>query len=146
RLDQISATPSRLISRPAVPWTIAGGRAIRARRYSVQSVRSRNWSLRMIHLLPARLPIPGHQGGPRPGRRFATVRLGPAQLPVPPLLDQELLVRPFLDNPALMQHVDVIGLSDGAEPMRNQNHGLARQGCLQALLDRALGGRVQVAG
>jgi hypothetical protein len=47
-------------------------------------------------------------------------------------------MRSLLDNPATLEHVDEVRLSDRAQPVRHQHYRPARQGSFQALLDGAL--------
>src|SRR5262245_38953720 len=145
--DQPSAVPIRATSSARVPWTIPGGRAWRAWRNSVQSARSRTRSSRMAR--PSRMgpAVPGRDG--RVGAEVGSlpvVGLGPPQAPVPPLAHHQLPVCPLLHDAAPVQEVDEVRVLDRAQPVGDQDHGPARQGGLEALLDRPLGGGVEVAG
>src|SRR5262249_59601993 len=87
-----------------------------------------------LPVAPPPFPPPPPRGG------------GPPQRRVPALPGQELSRRTFFHHPPLVQHVDVVRVLDGAQPVGDQYDRLA--GCCrpQTSLDCALGGRVEVTG
>src|SRR3954447_789884 len=145
--DQPSAVAIRATSRASVPWTIPGGRAWRAWRNSVQSARSRTRSSRMAR--PFRVgPAVAGRGGRvgAGGGPLRVVGLGTPEAPVTPLSHHQLAVCALLHDAAPVEEDDEVGFLDRAQPVGDQDHGLARQGGAEALLDGPLGGGVEVAG
>src|SRR5262249_11733147 len=136
-----SAVPSRATSRTSVPWTIPGGRAWRVCRNSVQSARSRMSSLRMTHSFRMGPAVAGRDDdlGTR-GRSLGIVGLGAPEAPVTSLAHHQLPVRPLLHDAAPVQEIDQVRTLDRAQAMGDQDHGPARQGGLEALLNGPLGG------
>ena len=100
------------------------------------------WCLRPFPV-GRRLDVRGTRGGDRSPVVVAWAR---QRAQYRPSRDQQLPVRPLLHDPALVQDVDQVRVLDRAQPVGDQHHRLARQGGLQALLDRPLGGGVEVAG
>src|SRR4051794_20037852 len=144
---QPSAVAISATSRTRVPWTIPGGRAWRVWRNSVQSARSRTRSLRMAHPFRMDSAVRGRDGPVgAEARSLPVVGLGAPEAPVPSLAHHQLPMRPLLHDAAAVQEIDEVRVLDRAQAVGDQDHGPARQGGPEALLDGPLGGGVEVAG
>mgnify|MGYP006955455789 CR=1 FL=1 len=74
------------------------------------------------------------------------LKLQGIQLVVPAVLLQQLLVTALLQNPALGQEDDVVGVLDGTEAMGHDQHGADVLHLFQRVLDQDLRFRVDVGG
>ena len=72
--------------------------------------------------------------------------LGAVQLGVQAAGGQQLVVRAALDDPAVVDDQDLVGLADGGQPVRDDQRRPAGQRRLQRPLHRRLGLGVQVRG
>src|SRR6185369_15160622 len=65
------------------------------------------------------------------------------QLEVHALAFEQFLMAALLDNRALVQHQDLVGLHDGAEAVRDDDRGAPAQDLLHVRQDIALGLRIE---
>ena len=62
------------------------------------------------------------------------------------LLPDELVVRATFDDPAIFQHENLIGVANGAEPVRDNEGCAADHEPRERLLNEALGGGIHAGG
>lgn len=65
------------------------------------------------------------------------------KLIIPPLVPNQLLMIPTLDNPALIKDIDDIRLLDGTQSVRDCDCGSTTSSCIQRGLYDFLGFRVE---
>src|SRR5689334_3822080 len=68
--------------------------------------------------------------------------LARVEIPVAAMLLEERFMRPALDNPATLNHQDLIGAADGRKPVSDHKRRAALHQVAQAFLNQRLGFRV----
>jgi hypothetical protein len=81
-----------------------------------------------------------------PGDGLLASELGSVQVCVQPTGREQLVVLAALADPALVDDQDLIGLTDGRQPVGDDQRGAAGQGRLERLLDGGLRLGVQMRG
>src|ERR1051326_2047485 len=106
---------------------------------------------RPVPLILQSAAVSGTRSGSRNRQSFKALLdgggvLDAGQAGVEAVLPQELLVGAALDDFAVAQHQELIGASDGAQAMGDDEAGAGGPKTLEGLLDEAFGGGVHAGG